>query len=229
MSERDIRRTPRENASLAAEGAATGFVLAALAFHSLGAAYAASSLALAVLATFLATSRRLRALSLALAAAAAALLVTAAVVQRTDRAFAAKSTEHLTERAQLVAIRIDSIERSLGSDADRIAAGLRGIAASDRSAMFDLLGRELVLPRRGARISAGGELVAWWGDEPRRIGPASPSFSVTGVQLFQSRRVASGPDELEVLVFRRLKNAGTDPVTTLLGEPSPWISTSAFN
>ncbi|MCM2313566.1 MAG: hypothetical protein NDJ92_00250, partial [Thermoanaerobaculia bacterium] len=229
MSERDNRRTPREKASLAAAGAAAGLALATLALHGLGIAYAASALAFAALAAVLATSRLLRLFSLAIAATGATLLVTAVAVERIDRTFDAASTARLTARAQLVAVRIDSIEQSLGADADRIATGLRGIAASDRLAMFDLLGRELVLPRRGARISASGKLIAWWGDEPRRIGPGSPSFSVTGVQVFETRKVGSGANELEVLVFRRIKNAGTDPATTLLGKPSGWISASAFN
>lgn len=229
MSERDKGRTPRENASLAVAVAAAGLVLAALALPSPSVAFSAGACAFSIFAALLASSWAPRLASIGIAAASATLLVTAGVADRIDRDFEAMSTLRLTERARAVVTRIAAIETALGDDADRIAAGLEAIAPSNRVAMFDLLARELMQPRRGARISANGVPVAWWGDEPRRIGARSPSFSVTGVQIFKTRVVASSSGDFEVLVFRRLKNGGSDPATTLLGASSEWISASAFN
>ncbi|MFA6955456.1 MAG: ATP-binding protein [Thermoanaerobaculia bacterium] len=229
MSERDNGRTPRAIASLGAAVAASALVLAALAFPARGIGFAVASLVLAITASALAASWPPRLAALAIVTAAASLIVTAAIVGRIDGSFDTMSTARLTGRAELVAAKVGTVEQSLGADADTIAAGMRGIAPANRLAMFDLLSRVITQPRRGARISAGGTPVAWWGDEPRRIGAKSPSFSVTSVQLFQRREVTAGGAAYEVLVFRRLKNAGTDPATTFLGVPSEWISASAFN
>ncbi len=229
VSERDNGRTPREIVSLAAVSAASALALATLARPALGIEYAAASVAFSILAAALATAPRPRLFAIGITLASTTLLVTTALVARIDTSFDSMSTAHLTDRAQLVAVRIDSVERALGTNADRIAAGLHGVAPSNRLAMFDLLSREITVPRRGARISSNGTPLAWWGDEPRRIGSRSPSFSVTSVQIFETRPVNSGSAEYEVLVFRRIKNAGTDPATTLLGKPSRWVSASAFN
>jgi signal transduction histidine kinase len=229
VSERDNGRTPRAIASQAAAAAASAFALAALALPVRGIWPPAASFVLAIVASILATSWRPRLASLGIAAAGATLIATAAAVASLDGSFDDMSTARLTERARLVAARLGTIEQSLGVDADRIAAGMRRISPSDRAGMFELLSQVITQPRRGARVSSNGKPVAWWGDEPRRIGAKSPSFSVTSVQIFQRREVTTGPGKYEVLVFRRLKNAGSDPATTLLGSRSEWISASAFN
>jgi len=138
--------------------------------------------------------------------------------------FEPQLSEHVTDDVLHLRREITTIEAELDASADRLEARLTALrAAPPREQFFAMLRTEAAKPGRGARILAGGEPLAWWGEELRASAVRTYQFDATNLYITRTR--TAGPWSIET--FQRIQNE--------FGSSSPlhpddaWIASSMFH
>jgi len=118
-------------------------------------------------------------------------------VHDTARNFRSRSAQHLEDDIRNLRKHVAALEAELDASAARIAT--RSAKEKDRARLFRILAPEAVKPGRGARIlDAGGEAVAWFGEDYRAPGDRTYQFDVTNLYVTRSRG--------NVQAFARIEN-----------------------
>src|SRR5215210_3182870 len=89
-------------------------------------------------------------------------------VSAVERDFRNRATQHLNQDVKHIREQIATLEAELDAAAVRIQRRIARVPANDRARLFVILQSEVTQAGRGARIvDAGGEPVAWWGEDYR--------------------------------------------------------------
>ena len=163
---------------------------------------------------------RLAALFLFLAALAWAAALWRA--QTIARSFADRSAHHLAADVAHMRAQVAQLESELDSSAARIAAR---ISPDDRPRLFELLAIEVRLAHgRGARIlDAGGDPIAWWGEDYRAPADRTYQFDVTNLYITRSRKNG----QYTIQVFQRIENVPGR--TGKLHHRDAWVTSTIFH
>ncbi|MEO8378558.1 MAG: ATP-binding protein [Acidobacteriota bacterium] len=124
-------------------------------------------------------------------------------VHVTRRDFPSRAAAHLAQDVDRARARMTRLERDLDASAARIAARIAHVKETDLARLFLSLQPETGRRGRGARIiDAGGEPIAWWGEDYRAPSDRTFQFDVTNLYVTRSRKSGS----LTVQTFRRVEN-----------------------
>ena len=116
-----------------------------------------------------------------------------------SQSFAERSARHVADDVARVRSQMAQLESELDASAARIAARV----TPNRARLFELLALETRSRGRGARIlDAGGDPVAWWGEDYRAPGERPYQFDVTNLYVTRSRKAGA----YTVQFFERIEN-----------------------
>ena len=180
---------------------------------------------LAVAALLLGRGRALRFAAIVILIVSAIDVVTVVALSRIRSNFAARSTTHLDAEAQRVRQDVRMIEGRLEANVAEIAAEIEA-RGTDRRRLFRSLRHAQLPAGGGARIvTAGGEVVAWWGDELRVSGELSFGFDATSLYITRSRKLPR--QGLTVQAFQRIVN---QPKSHSIFDPDDdWVTGTIFH
>ena len=116
-----------------------------------------------------------------------------------SQSFGERSARHVTADVARVRTQMAQLESELDASAARIAARV----TPNHARLFELLALEIRSRGRGARIlDAGGQPVAWWGEDYRAPGERTYQFDVTNLYVTRSRKTGA----YTVQFFERIEN-----------------------